>query len=121
MYQDKTIAVFGVSADPAKYGYKIFAVLLEKGFNVYGLNPKGGEVAGQTVFARLADIPAQVTVAVMVIPPAALVPAVEQCIKGHVKEIWFQPGAQSDEAYELASAAGIKAINSCFMADNGLW
>lgn len=121
MYQDQTIAVFGVSADPSKYGYKIFTVLLEKGFRAYGINPKGGEVAGQTVYARLADVPAKPDVAVMVIPPAALVPAVEQCVKAGVKEIWFQPGAQSDEAYDLASAAGIKAVNSCFMADNGLW
>lgn len=121
MYRDQTIAVFGVSADPSKYGYKIFTVLREKGFRVYGINPKGGEVAGQTVFARLADVPAKVDVAVMVIPPAVLVPAVEQCIQAHVKEIWFQPGAQSDEAYNLAAAYKIKAVNSCFMADNGLW
>lgn len=121
MYQDKTIAVFGVSADPSKYGYKIFTVLLEKGFRVYGINPKGGVVAGQTIFTRLADVLAPVDVAVMVIPPAALVPAVQQCVDAHVKEIWFQPGAQSDDAYDLATAAGIKAVNSCFMADNGLW
>ncbi len=121
MYKNKTLAVFGVSADPAKYGYKIFTVLLSKGFRVYGINPKGGEVAGQTVYTRLADVPAPVDVAVMVIPPGALVPAVQQCVDGGVKEIWFQPGAQSEEAYDLASSAGIEAVNSCFMADNGLW
>ena len=121
MYRNKTIAVFGVSVDPAKYGYKIFTVLLKKGFRVYGINPKGGEVAGQPVFARLADVPARADVAIMVIPPAALVPAVQQCIDAGVKEIWFQPGAQSDDAYDLAETAGIMAVNSCFMADNGLW
>ena len=121
MYRNKTIAVFGVSVDPAKYGYKIFTVLLKKGFRVYGINPKGGEVAGQPVFARLADVPTHADVAIMVIPHAALVPAVQQCIGAGVKEIWFQPGAQSDDAFDLAETAGITAVNSCFMADNGLW
>ncbi len=121
MYKNKTIAVFGVSADPAKYGYKIFTALLKRDMRVFGINPKGGEVAGQPVYTRLADVPSPVDVAVMVIPPAALVPAVQQCVEAGVKEIWFQPGAQSEDAYDLAATAGIKAVNSCFMADNGLW
>jgi len=121
MYENKTIAVFGVSQDPSKYGYKIFSALLKKGFRVYGINPKGGVVDGQTVYARLADVPAAADVAVMVIPPAALIPAVQQCADAGVKEIWFQPGAQSDDAYDLAVTAGMEAVNSCFMADNGLW
>lgn len=121
MYENKKIAVFGVSQDSAKYGYKIFTTLLKKGFSVYGINPKGGEVEGQTVYTKLADAPAPIDVAVMVIPPAALMSAVEQCIDAGVKEIWFQPGAQSDEAYDLADKAGIDAVDSCFMADNGLW
>ena len=57
----------------------------------------------------------------MVVPPAALVQAVEQCKAKGVKEIWFQPGAQQDEAFVLATAAGMRAVNACFMAENGLW
>ena len=121
MYQNKTLVVFGVSADPAKYGYKIFKALLDKGFRVFGINPKAGEAAGQSLFRDLASVPANPEVAIMVIPPAALPGAVEQCKEAGVKEIWFQPGAQSQEAYEMAAAAGIEAVESCFMADNGLW
>lgn len=121
MYEHKTIAVFGVSADSSKYGYKIFKTLLDKGFRVFGINPKGGSVAGQAIYTNLASVPVQPEVAVMVIPPAALSGAVEQCVAAGVKEIWFQPGAQSQEAYEQAVKAGIEAVESCFMADNGLW
>ncbi len=121
MYENKTIAVFGVSSDPSKYGYKIFKTLLAKGFRVFGINPKGGSVAEQPVYANLADVPVKPEVAVMVIPPAALTAAVKQCVEAGVKEIWFQPGAQSQAAYEQAVQAGIDAVESCFMADNGLW
>lgn len=121
LYHNKTIAVFGVSQDPSKYGYKIFHTLVQKGFQVYGINPKGGQVDGKALYPALAEVPGSVNVAIMVIPPAALLGAVQQCKAKGVAEIWFQPGAQEDSAFVLATAAGIKAVNACFMAENGLW
>ena len=120
-YQNKTIAVFGVAQDPSKYGYKIFNTLVNKGLRVYGITPKGGQLEGHPLYATLTDVPGEVEVAIMVIPPAALLGAVEQCKFKKVKEIWFQPGAQEDQAFVLATAAGIKAVNACFMAENGFW
>ncbi len=120
-YHNQTIAVFGASQDSTKYGYKIFHTLLQKGFNVYGINPKGGQIDGHSFFAHLADVPIPVNVAIMVIPPAGLLGAVEQCAQKHVKEIWFQPGAQSEEAFTATTRARIRAINACFMAENNLW
>jgi len=120
-YQNKHIAVFGASEDPSKYGYKILTALAANALNVYGINPKGGHVKGHTFFASLADVPAQVDVAIMVVPPAALPGAVEQCVTAGVREIWFQPGARLESAYRAAQAAGIKVVNGCFMAENGFW
>lgn len=121
MYQTKPIAVFGVSQDPSKYGYKIFSTLKELGMNVYGINPKGGSVQGEELFKSLSLVPVAIEVAVLVIPPVGLEDAVTQCIKQKVKEIWFQPGARSESAFQKAQKAGIKAVNGCFMADNGFW
>lgn len=120
-YHDKVIAVFGASEDPSKYGYKILTELSANGMDVYGINPKGGHVKGHTFFTCLADVPVKVDVAIMVVPPVALPGAVEQCIQGGVHEIWFQPGARSESAFKTAAAAGIHAVNSCFMAENGFW
>ena len=91
------------------------------GMRVYGLNPKGGEVAGELLFKSLAAVPADIQVAILVIPPIGLDNAVDQCIEKGVKEIWFQPGARSEQAFQKAQAAGIRAFNGCFMADNGFW
>lgn len=120
-YQHKIIAVFGVSQDPSKYGYKIFTTLVEHGLAVYGINPKGGEVAGQTLYPSLDKLPRQPEVAIMVVPPAVLEQAVAQCAGANVREIWFQPGARSDAAFKQAEQAGMHALNGCFMAENGFW
>lgn len=120
-YQNKTMAVFGASQDPSKYGFKILNTLLQKGYRAVGINPKGGEINGHAFYTALADVPGAVDVAIMVIPPAALLGAVQACKTKGVKEIWFQPGAREDSAFVMATAAGMKAVNACFMAENGLW
>ncbi len=120
-YQNQVIAVFGASEDPSKYGYKILTELAANGLTVYGINPKGGHVKGHTFLANLSDVPERVDVAILVIPPVALDGAVGQCVQAGVREIWFQPGARSEAAYQAAVAAGIRAINGCFMAENGFW
>lgn len=122
MADNRVYAVFGVSlTDPAKYGTRIYKDLLAYGYNVYAVNPKGGELAGKPVYKTLADLPEKAYGAILVVPPAALDGAVEQCIKGGVKEIWFQPGARDPQAYQKAVAAGIDAQENCFMAANGIW
>jgi predicted CoA-binding protein len=121
MYANKNIAVFGVSQDPSKYGYKIFATLLEKGFSVYAINPKGGEVLGEKIYSSLKEIPVSIDVAVLVIPQKALLNAVKQCESGGVKEVWFQPGTEDPTAYNMAKEAGMHPVNGCFMVDNGFW
>ena len=120
-YKNKPIAVIGASENIQKYGYKIFHALHRQGFTVYGINPKGGQADGQTFYPSLQDVPGPVEVAIMVIPPAALLPAVEACRQKGVREIWFQPGAQEEAAFQAAEQAGLRAFNLCFMAENGLW
>lgn len=120
-YKNKPLVVFGVSQDSSKYGHKIFTALLRKGFTVYGVNPKGGQVEGHTLYPSLQGVPSPVEVAILVIPPAALKQAVLQCIQKGIQEIWFQPGAQDKTAFDLAQQAHIHALNACFMAQNGLW
>lgn len=122
MADDRAYAVFGVSlTDPTKYGTRIFRDLLAYGYNVYAVNPKGGELSGNTVYKTLADLPEKPYGAILVVPPAALDGAVEQCMKAGVKEIWFQPGARDPKAYQKAVDAGIQAEENCFMAANGIW
>ncbi len=120
--EHRIYVVFGVSlTDPSKYGTRIFKDLLAADYHVYAVNPKGGELFGKTVYTCLADVPEQVYGAILVVPPAVLDNAVTQCVACGVKQIYFQPGARDPQAYQKAVDAGIETIESCFMAENGLW
>lgn len=122
MSDARAYAVFGVSlTDPSKYGSRIFADLSANGYRVYAVNPKGGELAGRPVYKNLAEVPEKVYGAILVVPPSAASGAVEQCIAQGVREIWFQPGTRDPHALQTAEAAGIRAVESCFMVQNGIW
>ena len=51
------VAVVGVSTDPQKYGHRIFTDLIDSGYSVVGINPRGGVVAGQTLWPSLQAVP----------------------------------------------------------------
>lgn len=116
------LVVVGVSTDPKKYGYKIFTSLVEAGYQVKGINPKGGEVAGKILFKSLADLPTVPEVVITVVPPKATMEIIKICQELKVPTIWMQPGSSSDETIEMAKSAGLKVIsNTCFMIQKNIW
>lgn len=109
-------AVVGVSADPEKYGHRVFSVLLDSGYHVYGVNPKGGQVLGQTLYPTLADLPEKPEVVNLVVPPAVTEQIVRQCADLGITRVWMQPGAESDEAVRFCEENGIKVVwDACAM------
>ncbi len=109
-------AVVGVSSNIEKYGYKVFNDLLTGGYQVFGVNPKGGEVAGQKLYASLGDLPEPVDCLVLVTQPEVSEKLVQEAIDLGIKKIWFQPGSESETALELCRSAQIESIsNACIM------
>ncbi len=115
------VAIVGVSADASKYGHKIFRDMLKGGYNVKGVNPKGGFVLGHNLYRNLGEIEKKPDVVIMVVPPAAAEQVMEDCNKLGIKEVWLQPGSESEAALEKAKTYGIKAVAACFMVSHKIW
>lgn len=91
-FSPRAVAVIGASERADSVGHAIFRNLLfgdpeangdrrrENGFagEVYAVNPKGGEILGQPVYARLADIPGEVDLVVISIPPRAILGVLDE-------------------------------------------
>ncbi len=120
--KDKTIVVIGVSEREEKFGFKIFRDLLKEGFKVEGVNPRGGEVLGKKIYYNLKELSIPVDLVITVVPHEVTERVVEQCRQLGIKEIWMQPGSESDKAINLAKQYGIKVVhNACFMVEEGIW
>ncbi|MCG6536034.1 MAG: CoA-binding protein, partial [Syntrophales bacterium LBB04] len=118
----KNLAVFGASRDPLKPGSLLIYALKETGFsgNVAGINPQGGEVHGVPLYPRLADVPFPVELAVLIIPPAAVVQSLKDCaacgVKGVVisAEGFAEAGPEGrryqEQVREILRTSGIRAF-----------
>jgi len=114
----KTIAMVGLSPKDNRPSYFAFKYLLERGYRMIPVNPgqAGGEVLGQKVYARLADIPEPVDM-VDIFRASQYAPAIVKealALKPRPQVIWMQLGVRSDEAAKLAEDEGLKVVmNRC--------
>ncbi len=118
----KAIVVVGVSHKENKFGFKIFRDLIKNGFNVLGVNPTNGEIAGRKIYRNLKEITTAIDLVITVVPASVTERVVDECNELGIKEIWMQPGSESDLAIEKAKKYGISVVaNACFMVKEGIW
>jgi len=87
--ESSSIAIFGASRDPFKPGALLIEVLRQTGFKgrVAGINPGGGEFRGVTLYPSLGEVPFDVDLAAMIIPPRAVPEALRDCARKGVKGV----------------------------------
>ncbi len=120
--KDKLVAVVGVSAREDKFGYKMFRDMLAAGYRVEGVNPRGGVIAGRKIFTSLKDIKPVPDLVITVVMPQVTNQIVDECRQLGIKEIWMQPGSESEAAIKKAEDYGINVTHdSCFMVQTGVW
>lgn len=114
----KTIAIVGASANDVRPSFFVLKYLLNKGFDVYPVNPSqaGNEVLGRKVYSRLADVPVALDMVDIFRSSDAVPGLVDEVLqlKPLPKVIWMQLTVRHDEAAARAEAAGIKVVmNRC--------
>ena len=114
----KTIAIVGASANDVRPSFFVLKYLLNKGFDVYPVNPSqaGNEILGRKVYARLADVPVALDMVDIFRASDAVPDIVDEVLKLDPlpKVIWMQLTVRHDEAAARAEAAGIKVVmNRC--------
>jgi predicted CoA-binding protein len=115
-----TVAILGASADRSKFGNKSVRAHLKAGYDVYPVNPKGGEIEGLTVYERLADIPVALERISSYLPPSIGLGVLEEVAAKGCAELWLNPGAATPELVRRAQSLGIRTINSCSIVQLGL-
>ncbi len=113
-----TIAMVGLSADPMRPSHFAAIYMLAAGYDVIPVNPRyaGREILGQTVYASLADIPAEKHVEIVDVfrKPSEVPPLVDEAVTIGAKVFWMQLGVINEEAARKARAAGLDVVmNRC--------
>lgn len=104
-------AVVGASRDRSKIGNRVLQAYLQAGRPIYPINPASPEIEGLPAFADLASLPQPIHGLSVVTPPKISELVVEQAGALGVKHIWFQPGAESEQAIARAKELGMNVIS----------
>lgn len=114
----RTIAVVGLSPQPARPSNRVARALQQYGFRIVPVRPLVDEVLGERAYASLAEIPFEVDL-VDVFRAAEHVPAiVEQCQALHLPALWIQEGIVAEAAAHRAVASGMTVVmDRCILKD----
>ncbi|MCB9875852.1 MAG: CoA-binding protein [Planctomycetaceae bacterium] len=116
-----TVAVLGASADRSKFGNKSVRAHLQQGYDVYPINPRGGEIEGLKVYESLADVPVERLTRISVyLPPQIGLKMLDEIVAKGCDEFWLNPGSDSDEVVTKARELGLDPIVACSIVDVGV-
>jgi predicted CoA-binding protein len=116
-FKSEAFGVVGASIDRHKYGNKVLRNYLQKGKRAIPVNPKEKEIEGIPCVASVSDLPDDVKSISVITPPQVTDKVVEQAIARGIKNIWMQPGAESDAAVGRCRESSINVIadGSCLL------
>jgi len=106
----KKMAVAGVSRNPKKFGYQVFTVMKEHGYELYPINPYADRIDDIQAFSSIGELPEEVKHLLILRPKAETEKFVMEAIAHGIDHIWIQQMSDTPEAVKIATEAGIRLI-----------
>lgn len=122
IFAPASLAVVGASTTPGKVGHDIFVNILKGGYTgtLYPVNPKARSIASVRAYPTITDIPDEVDLAMIILPPMLAVKAVEDAIANGVKgivivsagfrEVGEEGRRIEDQIVAMCREAGVRVI-----------
>jgi acyl-CoA synthetase (NDP forming) len=122
LFYPKSVAVVGVSEDPAKLGSVVLNNMLEAGFEgrLFPVNPKYTSLFGIKTFAKVSDIEEAIDLVVIVVPAQFVLEIIKDCavkkvesviiISAGFKEISSEGALLENQIIEVAKEANINIL-----------
>lgn len=107
----RTVAVVGLSTDPAKTSSAIAIILIDAGYDVIPVHPTATEILGRTAYPTLADVPVPIDIVDVFRPAAEAAGIAEQAVAVGAKTLWLQLGIVSEDARAIAEAGGLTYLD----------
>lgn len=115
-----TVAVLGASRDRGKYGNKSVRAHARAGWQVFPINPRADQIEGLPAYRSLKELPVEALDRVSVyLPPTIGITLLDEIAACHPREVWLNPGSESEELLAAAEKLGLPVICACSIVDVG--
>jgi uncharacterized protein len=109
----KRVAVIGASSNRNKFGNKALRAFEHQGYTVIPINPNEPEVEGHRTYPSVLDVPGDIDMATVYVPPHVGVLVMEDLARKRIPEIWLNPGADDAAVVARARELGLHPIQAC--------
>lgn len=106
----RSLVFLGASRDGKKFGNLLLKALRDRGTAMYPIHPQATRLEGLSCLPSLKGVPAEVSGAVLVLKPGAVVETLPELAAAGIRSVWVQQGGQSPAAAERAEQLGIRLI-----------
>jgi predicted CoA-binding protein len=115
----KTIAVVGLSSNPARPSYGVTEYVQSSGYQIIPVNPNETDVLGEPSYASLEEVPQKLEIVDIFRRTEEVPPVVDAAIRAGAKVIWMQQGIANEPAAEKARAAGLTVVmDACILVEH---
>ena len=112
----RTIAVVGASPRHERPSHGVMAYLQRRGYRAIPVNPNavGTTINGETVYAKLADVPEPIDMVDVFRRSEMAGGVVDEALAVGAKVVWMRLGVRDDDAAARAEANGLQVVmNRC--------
>lgn len=122
IFAPRSVAVIGASTTPGKVGHDIFANILKGGYQgvLYPVNPTAKSILSVRAYPGVSDVPDEVDLAMIILPPQRAIQAVEDSITKGVqgivivsagfREVGPEGRAIEDRIVAMCREAGVRVV-----------
>jgi uncharacterized protein len=107
------VAVLGASDKEDRYSNMAVKLLIERGYEVFPINPAYEEIDGVRCYKAILDIEQPVDTLTVYMSPARLRILIPDIIAKKPRRVIFNPGSEDGQVEELLTDHGIETIKAC--------
>jgi predicted CoA-binding protein len=116
----KTVAVIGASPHRRKFGNKALRAFREAGYRAIPITPRHDMVEGERAYASVLDYPDPIDMATIYVPPEIGVTLLDGIARKGIREVWFNPGSESEALLARARTLGLAPVAACSIIGIGM-
>ncbi|MBN2546371.1 MAG: CoA-binding protein [Spirochaetes bacterium] len=110
---DRHVAILGASANPDRYAYMAQKLLMDKGYNVYPINPNYEHIENKICFKKVTDVENEIDTLTVYLSPEKLELTLSDIILKKPTRIILNPGSESKKIKNKIIRNGIQVLEAC--------